>query len=293
MGSRIRQVPLGHRPVRLFRERRIPCSCRARLFVRLDCEPSVHQASLGFGHRVGHAAQSRKLSAVLSGKILQFADVCGVGVFRRSHYPSWQERHDGCRASSHDAASGVFLFVRCRNHGFGLPVDGYVLASRVRRGPYEPKGKGGARCRCSSACPVQGGVYGHRASRHPDTEKAVLLDCRFCTVQSHRDRMCSTFRARGPGCGLAANGGSRIFVDRRGLAWRRIRHVLQPIRARLGSLEHGLAFSQNVRRAGFFLPGHPRRRVSCLVPGRSQGTALHHGSLAVHRGLVGATLRRR
>ena len=105
--------------------------------------------------------------------------------------------------------------------------------------------------------------------------------------------MCSTFRARVPGCGLAANGGSRIFVDRRGLAWRRIRHVLQPIRARLGSLEHGLAFSQNVRRAGFFLPGHPRRRVSCLVPGRSQGTALHHGSLAVHRGLVGATLRRR
>ena len=39
MGSRIRQVPLGHRPVRLFRERRIPCCCRARLFVRLDCEP--------------------------------------------------------------------------------------------------------------------------------------------------------------------------------------------------------------------------------------------------------------
>ncbi len=97
--------------------------------------------------------------------------------------PCWQERHDGCRASSHDAASGVFLFVRCRNHGFGLPVDGYVLASRVRRGPYEPKGKGGDRCRCGSACSVQGGVHGHRASRHPDTEKAVLLGCRFCAVQ--------------------------------------------------------------------------------------------------------------
>lgn len=54
-----------------------------------------------------------------------------------------------------------------------------------------------------------------------------------------------------------------------------------------------LLFLRNVRRARFFLPGYPRRRVPCLVPSRSQGTALHHGSPAVHRGLVSATLRRR
>ena len=36
-------------------------------------------------------------------------------------------------ASSYSYDAGIM--------GFGLPIDGYVLASRVRRGPYEPKGK--------------------------------------------------------------------------------------------------------------------------------------------------------